>query len=109
MMRSDEQSVKRLADRSGATGSGLRGDGRIFHAVRFAIALIAFSHVALVVSSTAASQSRTSASPIAIRADHMVLDVVTHEDQLLVATQSGRVDIYDLATGEFRSPFFVEP
>jgi len=39
----------------------------------------------------------------------MVLDVVTHEDQLLVATQSGRVDIYDLATGELRSPFFVEP
>ena len=109
MMRSDEQSVKRLADRSCATGSGLRADGRVFHAIRFAIALIAFSHVALVVSSTAASQSRTSASPIAIRADHMVLDLVTHEDRLLVATQSGRVDIYDLATGEIRSPFFVEP
>ena len=107
-MCSYEQSAKRVADELPAVGSRSPATGRVPHVIRSVIALILFSHVALVGSSTAAKQSRTSNSPIAVRADHMVLDLVAHHDELLVGTQSGRVDVYDLTTGDLRDPLFVE-
>jgi len=45
---------------------------------------------------------------LAVRADHMVLDLVVYRDQLLVGTQSGRIDVYDRMTGDLRLPLFVD-
>jgi len=108
-MCSHEQSAKRVADELSAVGSRSFATGRVPQVIRSVIVLILFSHVALVGSSIAAKQAGTSNSAIAVRADHMVLDLVTHHDELLVGTQSGRVDVYDLATGDLREPIFVEP
>jgi WD40 repeat protein len=71
------------------------------------ISLIVFSHLALVVSAAGANEARTSRPMIAVRADHMVLDLVMYRDQILVGTQSGHVDVYNRATGDLRPPIFV--
>jgi len=67
-----------------------RVSGWMPHAIRSLISLIVFSHLILVVSATSTSAAGTSRPMLAVRADHMVLDLVVYRDQLLVGTQSGR-------------------
>ncbi|MDP6980732.1 MAG: hypothetical protein QF570_19380 [Myxococcota bacterium] len=56
-----------------------------------------------------AAGEASSASPlVAIRADHMVLDVALRGDRLLVATQSGRVEVYDALTGVAQPTLFSD-
>jgi WD40 repeat protein len=78
------------------------------HAIGSLFSLVVLSLLAAVVGVTSASEARTSRPVLSVRADHMVLDLVIYRDQLLVGTQSGRVDIYDRATGQLRPPLFVE-
>jgi hypothetical protein len=56
-----------------------------------------------------AGGTRGTAPLVSIRADHMVLDLMTLGDRLIVGTQSGRVDVYDRHTGAPLPPLFVEP
>lgn len=81
------------------SGSLLRGLG----AVIAAFVLSACFDVA-----SAGGDSR-SLPLVSIRADHMVLDIALRGDQLLVATQSGRVDVYDGLTGDVLPSLYSEP
>ncbi len=91
----------------------LRGRGRARGWMARESRALAVSLVVLgvfqVVGSAAAGEVLPSNPLVAIRADHMVLDLVLNRGQLLVATQSGRVEVYDAATGSALPSLFSEP
>jgi WD40 repeat protein len=63
--------------------------------------------MALTAGSALARVEADAAAGLAIRADHMVLDAAVHGDWLLLATQSGRIEVYDRRNGEALAPALI--
>ncbi|MBW2294401.1 MAG: hypothetical protein JRG94_19135 [Deltaproteobacteria bacterium] len=68
-----------------------------------------FSQVLPQVAFAAASDAKAQHPLVSIRADHMVIDLIMLGNELLVGTQSGRVDVYDRTTGDALAPLYFEP
>jgi len=68
---------------------------------------IAYCAPAVAVSETVAANSP--APVVALRADHMVLDAALHGTSILMAVQSGRVEVFDWLEGKSLGPLLTLP